>query len=75
VQVDQFAWTSLIQVTPVVDVQQQPKESPLLAKEALEGKRVVAAVYLRPADKAGGKQEQQQQWHVSHWKLTLSSSM
>jgi hypothetical protein len=70
VQVDQYAWTSLMQATPAVDMQQQPETSLRLVKEALDGKRVVAAMYLCPADKADGKQEQQQQWCVSHWKLT-----
>jgi hypothetical protein len=69
-QVDQFAWTSLMQATPAVDTQQQPETLLKLVKEALDGKKVVAAVYCCPVDRADGKQEQQQQWCVSQWKLT-----
>jgi hypothetical protein len=59
-----------MQATPTVDMQQQPETLLGLVKEALDGTRVVAAVYLCPADRADGKQEQQQQWRVSQWKLT-----
>uniref|UniRef100_A0A383WLU1 Cell division control protein 24 OB domain-containing protein n=1 Tax=Tetradesmus obliquus TaxID=3088 RepID=A0A383WLU1_TETOB len=72
-QVDQHAFTSLMQATPGMDMQQQPERSVKLLEEVLKDRIVVAAVYPRPADQdAGGasqQQQQQPQWCVSQWKL------
>jgi hypothetical protein len=72
-QVDQHAFTSLMQATPGMDMQQQAERSLQLLKDVLEGRKVVAAVYSDPADQdadgASEQQQQEQQWCVSHWKL------
>lgn len=74
-QVDQHAFTSLMQATPGMDMQQQPERSLKLLEEVLKDRSVVAAVYPRPADQdTGGASKQQQQeqpqWCVSQWKLS-----
>lgn len=73
-QVDQYAFTSLMQATSAIDMQQQPERLSKLVQEALEGKKVVAAVYARPVNQVAGvdskqQEQQQQQWCISHWTL------
>jgi hypothetical protein len=71
--VDPFAFTSLMQATSGMDLGQQPEPSRQPVQELLEGRRVIAAVYTRPADQhhasTTDQQQQEQQWCVSHWKL------